>query len=292
MKKIIILLTILILVSLIFSGCTDVNNPDILPDKMTIISFTVAPSVIESGGTANISWVVTGSDTNVNIDNGIGSVSISGSRIISPTETTIYKLTATNNTSTKEVTTQIIVTINNQEENNSESTPNIAFSKSIYNYLMVTMADSGLKWSDFTITGEYDDSLLGEYVLAGDIIGNCSGTISITYNPTNSLIGTWSFIISDIKTHTPNIAFSKSYDRLTVTRADNDADWYNFEVSISGLNNVRLNGLPPSLSTGDRISTINNDFILAGDYITISGTGTISIRHSPTNSLIGTWTWS
>ena len=75
MKKTIILLSIFILGILIFSGCTDVNIPDISDDltkKMTIVTFTVSPSMIELGDTANLSWVVTGSDTIVNIDNGIG----------------------------------------------------------------------------------------------------------------------------------------------------------------------------------------------------------------------------
>jgi flagellin-like protein len=33
--------------------------------------------------------------------------------------------------------------------------------------------------------------------------------------------------------------------------------------------------------------------VTAGDYITLDGsTGTISIIHTPTNTLMGTWTWS
>jgi len=94
-----------------FSGCTD---EDIL-EKMTIVSFVVNPSIIELGGTANLSWVVTGSDTTVSIDNDIGYVSLTGERIISPTETTTYTLTATNKTSTKSATTQIMVTIDTRE---------------------------------------------------------------------------------------------------------------------------------------------------------------------------------
>jgi len=124
MKKMIILLSILILVSLIFSGCTDINIPDISDDltkKMTIVTFTVTPSIIEAGSTANLSWVVTGSDTIVNIDNGIGKVGLIGNRIITPSETTTYKLTATNGTSTKDATTQIIVTSNTNEENDNKT---------------------------------------------------------------------------------------------------------------------------------------------------------------------------
>jgi len=126
MKKMIILLSILILVSLIFSGCTDVNVPEItdeLSKKSTIVTFIVSPSIIETGSTANLSWVVTGSDTRVNIDNGIGDVNLTGYRIISPTQTTTYKLSAKNSTSIKNATTQITVTINTNEENNNTINP-------------------------------------------------------------------------------------------------------------------------------------------------------------------------
>jgi peptidyl-prolyl cis-trans isomerase A (cyclophilin A) len=124
MKKIIVLLSILMLISIIFSGCVDVPEiPDEVTKKMTIVSFNVEPSVIELGDTANLSWVVTGSDTVVNIDNGIGDVSLTGNRIITPTETTTYILKATNSTSTKNATTQIIVNTDNEDENNYEDDP-------------------------------------------------------------------------------------------------------------------------------------------------------------------------
>ena len=122
MKKIIVSLSILMLISIIFSGCVDVPEiPDEVTKKMTIVSFNVEPTVIEAGDTANLSWVVTGSDTVVNIDNGIGDVSLTGHRIITPTETTTYTLKATNSTSTKNATTQIFVNTNNEDENNSEN---------------------------------------------------------------------------------------------------------------------------------------------------------------------------
>ena len=139
----------------VLSGCTDLDVPDI-PDevtkKMTIVSFTVTPSIIQVGGTSNLSWVVTGSDTTVTIDNGIGSVSLTGSRIISPTETTTYKLTATNGTSTKNVTTQIIVNEETQgEETQTSKTMSAIYdSKDETDYYVVfkvTSAESGISWS-------------------------------------------------------------------------------------------------------------------------------------------------
>ena len=93
---------------------------------------------------------------------------------------------------------------------------------------------------------------------------------------------------------TPDIAFTKVNDRLTVSRGDPEADWNDFEVTYNGFTAVRLNGAAVGLNiaSGGKVNATNNDFIVAGDYINIVGTGTLSLRHVPTNSLIGTWTWT
>jgi hypothetical protein len=288
------------LVSLIFCGCTDINISDDLTKKMTIVTFTVTPSIIELGDTANLSWVVTGSDTNVNINNGIGEVSLIGYRIISPTETTTYKLIATNSSSTKNVTTQIIVIANNSEENNSESIPSIAFTKTSTK-LIVTGTDSGLKWADFTITGEYNDSLLGENVIAGDTITECSGTITIVHNPTNALIGSWTFVNEEPKNQTPNIEFTKTSTKLIVTGIDSNLDWNDFEVTWDTTATTATLNRSIALMVASGILTLTNGnriapdgtTIRAGDYIEISrSTSTVfQIIYIPTNSLIGTWTF-
>ncbi len=119
MKKTAILLIALMVVSVGFlSGCEEIPN-EIFED-MSVITFTVEPSIIEVGETANLSWVVTGSDTTVTIDNEIGNVSLTGHRIISPNETITYTLTASNLTSTKTATTHIIV----EEPDDNESNGN------------------------------------------------------------------------------------------------------------------------------------------------------------------------
>jgi len=60
--------------------------------------------------------------------------------------------------------------------------------------LTVTSADPyDLLWSDFSINGTCDTSNLSEYVLAGDSIYDCYGVIIITYNPTDQLIGLFTF---------------------------------------------------------------------------------------------------
>jgi len=106
MKKIAILLIVLMIVSIGFlSGCNEqtkeTSNPMIIKD------FKVSP-FIKLGETANLTWNVTGATT-VSIDNGIGIVSLKGTRIIQPIQNTTYTLTATNATKTITATTQILV---------------------------------------------------------------------------------------------------------------------------------------------------------------------------------------
>jgi len=62
---------------------------------LPIASFTVNPGGITPNGTAVLNWSVANA-ANVVIDHGIGPVSVSGSRPVSPNVTTDYTLTASN----------------------------------------------------------------------------------------------------------------------------------------------------------------------------------------------------
>ncbi len=178
-----------------FSGCTDMNVDEIT--QFSITKFEVKPTVIDEGETANLSWLVLSAQT-VSIDNGIGTVSNTGTRVIQPSETTTYTLTASNKTKSLTATTQIIV--NEKSDNDGsgdeqEETPSLQLVKNdIDDTLTVASADPGdLLWSDFEITGDCDSSGLGTNVIAGDTMTDCSGTITIRHIPTNTLIGTWDF---------------------------------------------------------------------------------------------------
>ena len=63
------------------------------PAGPTINSFTVSPSTINAGQSATLSWSVSNAAT-VSINNGIGSVALSGSRSVAPNSTTTYTITA------------------------------------------------------------------------------------------------------------------------------------------------------------------------------------------------------
>jgi hypothetical protein len=63
--------------------------------KPMVLNFNAMPSTIQSGDRSTLSWTVQYADT-VAINQGIGMVSVSGTRNVKPTETTIYTLTAYN----------------------------------------------------------------------------------------------------------------------------------------------------------------------------------------------------
>jgi hypothetical protein len=65
----------------------------------SIIAFTATPDSITPAQQSTLSWNVTGADS-VQIDNGIGTVAVAGTRIVAPNSPTVYILTATNSYST------------------------------------------------------------------------------------------------------------------------------------------------------------------------------------------------
>lgn len=190
------------------------NETNESPEYQEIIisSFDVYPDGgINLGGSAYLSWVVIGATT-VSIDNGVGHVPLSGNRIIWPTQTTTYTLTASKGNTSKTATVIIYVTSSPEPPN---QTPNIACTTdSTRNVITVATADADIKWVDVIITtnpvinwrlyynGGITAALDNSYpmntitVLAGDyilLVGSSLGNVRTTlrYLPTNSLLGTW-----------------------------------------------------------------------------------------------------
>ncbi|MBN2396463.1 MAG: hypothetical protein JXC36_08405 [Candidatus Atribacteria bacterium] len=103
MKKLIALLPVILAFACINSGCFSkpVNPP-------SINSFNSNPPAIDSGSNSMLSWNVTGAET-ISIDNGIGNVALTGSRIVTPTVTTVYTLTATGQGRSVNATTEVVI---------------------------------------------------------------------------------------------------------------------------------------------------------------------------------------
>jgi len=89
MKRIILFLGVILLLPALMIGCT----PSGLAPIVTI--FIASPTTIDEGDNSTLTWEVSGA-ISVVITPGVGSVGLSGSFLVSPSETTTYTLTATN----------------------------------------------------------------------------------------------------------------------------------------------------------------------------------------------------
>ena len=70
--------------------------------------FDADPVVISGGQSSNLSWSVQGA-TSINIDQGVGKIESRGFSYVSPSETTIYTLTAINGTRNRIAEVKVMV---------------------------------------------------------------------------------------------------------------------------------------------------------------------------------------
>jgi len=164
MRKLAILLIALMVVSVCFlSGCNETSNnnsQDTIGSNPPIIqSFNVIPNVIFEGESATLSWSVQDA-TYIYIDNGIGVVSSVGSKVVSPTFTTTYRLTAQNSDSSVYSTTKITVEI---------ETPSVEFSVSFSDWddtycgiKIKSVSETNIQWN--VIRCSLEDETNGESV--------------------------------------------------------------------------------------------------------------------------------
>jgi hypothetical protein len=73
------------------------------------INIDVNPSVIQSGASAALIWSVSNANS-VSIDQGIGNVSLTGNKLVSPTDTTTYTITASGPAGT--LSKSVVLTVN------------------------------------------------------------------------------------------------------------------------------------------------------------------------------------
>ena len=57
---------------------------------------------------------------------------------------------------------------------------------------VISLSDQ-VMWKDIEIIGDCDTSLLSKYIVEGDIITQCEGTITIRHIPTDTILSTWKF---------------------------------------------------------------------------------------------------
>lgn len=105
--------------------------------------------------------------------------------------------------------------------------------------LIVTYVSQEVKWSEIDITGNCDQSKLGERVIDGDIITNCYGTIKISHFPTDTDYGPWTFkreitppeslIPAEFRTVSPRDEGPHYKNKLLVNR-----EWWYYTVIFDG----------------------------------------------------------
>src|SRR5882724_3233314 len=70
-------------------------EPTPTPTAPTVTQFTAEPTSIQRGQSATLRWEVSGNATSVSISEGVGAVQNTGNRRVSPSDSTVYTLTAT-----------------------------------------------------------------------------------------------------------------------------------------------------------------------------------------------------
>ena len=104
MKRIILFLGVILLLPALMFGCTPSGSS--LP---IVTSFVASPTIIDEGGNSTLTWEVSGT-ASVVITPEVGNVGLTGSFLVSPSETTTYLLTATNTAGSS--TASVKVTVN------------------------------------------------------------------------------------------------------------------------------------------------------------------------------------
>jgi len=101
--------SLIILILIFMTGCASIST---IPSKPVVNFFTASPQTITVGESSTLSWEVSDA-TMVSIDQGVGNnLALSSSVSVSPTATTTYILTATNDTGTVTEMVQITVATN------------------------------------------------------------------------------------------------------------------------------------------------------------------------------------
>ena len=94
--------------ALLLTACPGVSGGGSGGGAPQISSFTATPMNVASGAPVTLSWTITGSATSLSIDNNVGEVT-GTNKIVNPTATTTYTLTASNGSDTATESTTVTV---------------------------------------------------------------------------------------------------------------------------------------------------------------------------------------
>lgn len=151
-----------------------------------IVEFSATPSAISAGDSATLLWNVTGA-TSVRIDQGIGNVSLAGTRQVSPTTTTAYTMTASNTAGT--VSRSVVVTVSTVLPP-SESTPSLGAPPVIAGFIadpseITAGSSTALRWKVIGATSVSIDHGIGNVPEAGMTMVSPTTTTTYALTATN-----------------------------------------------------------------------------------------------------------
>src|ERR1041385_8498355 len=97
--------------ALFVAGCKKKAPPPPPPPAApTVVSFSAEPTTIQRGQSSTLRWEVSGQVTSVSIDQSIGTVQNTGSRLVFPSDNTQYTLTASGPGGSTPATASVSVT--------------------------------------------------------------------------------------------------------------------------------------------------------------------------------------
>jgi len=154
---------VIVLVLLVASGCTTL---ELAPPS--IVAFDSASAQITAGESVTLLWNVTGA-TSVSLDQGIGTVPVAGTRVVSPASSTVYTLVASNNAGS--VSKAVAITVNR---------PVMVATFDLNPTSITTGGSATLQWNVTGATSVTIDQGIGEVPAAGTRM--VSPNTTTTYN--------------------------------------------------------------------------------------------------------------
>lgn len=238
------------------------------PAPKPTVTFSANPLTINTGNSSTLSWT-TADATSVTIDNGVGSVGLSGTSVVSPTSTTTFTLTATGAGGTTTAATTITV-------NQSVPKPTVTFGVSPTS---ITVGGSAnLSWSVTDADTVSIDQGIGTVAATGTV--SVSPTATVTYTLTAVGVGGTTQASATLTVNplpSPTATFSANPSTITVG-ASSTLSWTTTNatsVSIDqGIGQVALSGsvsVSPSTTTTYTLSVV-------GDGGSLTRTTTVTVN--------------
>ncbi len=260
------------------SGCTPTTRPGINGPTCPIAAqgpvpptatFTASPTSIAAGQSSTLSWSATNATT-VSINQGIGTVAVSGTRSVSPAATTTYTLTATNSTGSTTATTTVTV-------GSSKITPTIT-----WNNPASIIYGTALSGTQLNATASVPGSFTYSPVSGTVLSAGAGQPLTVTFTPTNTATynsATRAVSITVLKS-TPVITWANPADINSGTPLSSTQ--LNATTSVGGsFAYSPPSGTVLSVGAGQQLSTTFTPASTA-NYNTATKTVAITVNGTPT----------